>query len=58
MFEEVLWGEIRSELGSVIGISTFFSESSCLSLKQDNRIGFSQDNESQDGYNSNLASQD
>lgn len=55
MFEEVLRSEIGSELRSVIGVSSFFSDSSCLSLQQHNRVGFSQDNQSQDGYNTNLA---
>lgn len=55
MFEEVLGSEIGSELGSVIRISCFFSDSSCLSLQQDNRVGFSQDNKTQYGYNGNLA---
>lgn len=54
MFEELLGSAIGSELGSVIGVSCFFSESSGLSLQQHYRVGFSQDNQSQDGYNANL----
>lgn len=54
MFEELFRSEIGSELGSVIAVSCFFSESSCFSFQQDNRVGFSQDKESKDGDNSNL----
>ena len=54
MLEELLRSEIGSELGSINVVSCFLSESSCLSLQQHNRVGFSQDEKSKDGYNINL----